>query len=149
MTGSHLLSLISKEGEIVDQLDTLDYDHLGAPEFVGICTIGYRNVTITNITSTLPNQQEEHPVIMCPAGRCCSDEEDTIRDNPQFQVGIDLYTKELVFAAMTGDSLLSWSTCQAATILDSCNQHAVVISTALQGVAGVGNRCDRSSRKVK
>jgi hypothetical protein len=108
MTGSHLLSLISKEGEIVDQLDTLDYDHLGAPEFVGICTIGYRNETIApNSTSSLPSQQEEHPVIMCPAGRCCSGENaDTIKENPQFQVGIDLYNKELVFAAMDGRFLV-------------------------------------------
>jgi hypothetical protein len=141
MTGSNFLNLTSKDGRDVDYLDLRNYDKLGDIEFLGICTMGYRNVTENNTT-----QQKEHPVIMCPAGLWFTDERLNIRNNPQFQVGIDIYNKDLVFAAMTGESMLSWSTCQAATIFDSCNQPVVILSTAAQGVVGVGKPCDRSSR---
>jgi hypothetical protein len=134
MTGSNFLNLTSKEGELLDYLDLRDYEGLEDIDFLGICTIGYRNVSTPIGNNTI--QQKEHPVIMCPAGLWFTDERLYIRNNPQFQVGIDVYNKDLVFSANTGDSMLGWSTCQAATVFDSCNQ-PVILSTAAQGVVGV------------
>lgn len=60
-----------------------------------------------------------------------------------YHVGIDIVTKELVFSTFLGNELVSWSSCQSATVTHSRGQPVVIIVTSALGVYAIGQKYDQ------
>ena len=118
--------LLTASGEVIDEINVNDYPELESNAKASIGTFGWSKSGNAVALFTTGWFTGEGPLLS--AG------------SHFYHVGIDIKTKELVYSTFMGNELINWSSCQAATVIDSRGEPVVVIVTAGTGVFGIGRK---------